>query len=109
MDHIKKFQGLLGELFQFDVADLDFGIYRIMNYKRGVIERFIQEDLPRSISEELAKGALAGQSQAAKALEASRCKVLEALGDDALGAAGALNEKYHETKAGKEYLEAVLF
>jgi adenine-specific DNA-methyltransferase len=49
MNHIKKFQGLLEELFQFDAADLDFGVYRIMNYKRGVIERFIQEDLPRSI------------------------------------------------------------
>ncbi|MCK9230520.1 MAG: hypothetical protein M0Q23_07325 [Syntrophales bacterium] len=46
MDNIQKFQGLLKELFQFDAADLDFGIYRIMNYKRGVIERFIQEDLP---------------------------------------------------------------
>ena len=30
MDNIKKFQGLLEELFQFDAADLDFGIYRIM-------------------------------------------------------------------------------
>lgn len=29
--HISKFQQLLRELFQFDCADLDFGIYRIMN------------------------------------------------------------------------------
>jgi hypothetical protein len=36
----KRFQTLLRELFQFDSADLDFGIYRIMNHKRAVIERF---------------------------------------------------------------------
>lgn len=35
MDNIHKFQVLLEELFQFSAADLDFGIYRIMNYKRG--------------------------------------------------------------------------
>ena len=28
--HLRKFQGLLRELFQFDCADLDFGIYRII-------------------------------------------------------------------------------
>ncbi len=28
-----KFQQLLSELFEFDFADLDFGIYRIMNHK----------------------------------------------------------------------------
>lgn len=105
MDHIEKFQGFLKELFQFDAADLDFGIYRIMNYKRGVIERFIQEDLPKFISEELAQGALAGQTQAAKELEAAKKKVLEIF-DDALDAAGNLL-KYHDTKPGKEYLAAL--
>jgi adenine-specific DNA-methyltransferase len=32
---------LLRGLIQFDCADLDFGIYRIMNRKRDMIERFI--------------------------------------------------------------------
>jgi len=31
---LAKFQALLRELFQFECADLDFGIYRIMNHKR---------------------------------------------------------------------------
>jgi len=68
-DNQVKFQSLLRELFQFECADLDFGIYRIMNYKRGVIERFITEDLPKAVSQELAQGALADQSQAAEALD----------------------------------------
>lgn len=29
-----KFQDLLRTLFQFDCVGLDFGIYRILNYKR---------------------------------------------------------------------------
>jgi adenine-specific DNA-methyltransferase len=105
-DNLAKFQSLLRELFQFDCADLDFGIYRIMNHKRAVIERFITTDLPQAITEELERGALAEQSQAARILEAARQKVLEALGDDALDAQGNLAEKYRETKAGKEYLAA---
>ncbi|HOE03415.1 MAG TPA: site-specific DNA-methyltransferase [Anaerolineaceae bacterium] len=104
-DHQIKFQSLLRELFQFDCADLDFGIYRIMNYKRGVIERFIQEDLPRSISKELAQGVLAEQTQAAQGLEDAKKKIFEIF-DDALDATGNLI-KYHNTKPGKEYLAAL--
>jgi adenine-specific DNA-methyltransferase len=48
--YTEKFQQLLRELFQFDCADLDFGIYRIMNYKRDVIEKFIAQDLPKAIA-----------------------------------------------------------
>lgn len=101
-----KFQQLLRELFQFDCADLDFGIYRIMNFKRAIIEGFISEDLPRLVNDELNKGALAAQSQAIQELDAARKKVLEALGEDALDAHGNLAEKYRETKAGREYLVA---
>ena len=32
---LDKLRRLLAELFQLDQADLDFGIYRIMNAKRG--------------------------------------------------------------------------
>lgn len=103
---LKKFQSLLRDLFQFDSADLDFGIYRIMNHKRQVIERFIAQDLPQEIAKELSEGALAEQGQAREALQAARQKVLDALGEDALDASGDLVEKYRETKAGKEYLEA---
>jgi len=33
MYSLKKFQELLGRLFQFEALDLDFGICRILNYK----------------------------------------------------------------------------
>lgn len=71
-DSQAKFQQLLRELFQFDSADLDFGIYRIMNHKRDVIERFIAVDLPQAIADELDQGALAAQSERMRELEVER-------------------------------------
>lgn len=106
MKPAEKFQNLLRELFEFESADLDFGIYRIMNHKRQVIERWIQEDLPQAIREELQRGALAEQQQVQQALEEARQRVLEALGEDAIDAEGNLAEQYHNTKVGKEYMEA---
>ena len=41
----EKLRHLLEELFQFNRADLDFGIYRVMNQKRGEISRFLDGDL----------------------------------------------------------------
>jgi hypothetical protein len=43
--NFEKLQHLLEELFQLDQADLDFGIYRIMNQKRDEIVRFLERDL----------------------------------------------------------------
>jgi adenine-specific DNA-methyltransferase len=102
---LSKFQDLLKDLFQFDCADLDFGIYRIMNHKRQVIEKWIAEDLPRAISDELQCGALHEQNQAKQALDTARQNVLENLGADALDVDGNL-VKYRESPIGKKYLEA---
>ncbi|MBW2075914.1 MAG: hypothetical protein JRI58_14440 [Deltaproteobacteria bacterium] len=103
-----KFQQLLRELFQFDSADLDFGIYRIMNHKRQVIERFIKEDLPKAIQEELQQGALAEHQQLAKETEVTRIEILkmaEGLGEEALDASGNLLPNWHTRPIGKKYLE----
>ncbi len=40
-----KLKRILDELFMFDQADLDFGIYRIMNVRRAEIRRFLDDDL----------------------------------------------------------------
>lgn len=93
----EKFQRLLRELFQFDCADLDFGIYRIMNYKRDVIERFITKDLPEAIGDELDRGALADQSQAAKELREVAQQIKETLGKDALDKSCSISTKKRPT------------
>ena len=101
---LKKFQDLLRELFQFDCADLDFGIYRIMNYKRDAIERFINDELPRAIREELQHGGLAERTQTAEKLKDVHARVLKDLGRAAVDADGNLDERFRETPIGKEYL-----
>ncbi|MFN3780669.1 MAG: hypothetical protein ACK4SO_00665 [Candidatus Kapaibacteriota bacterium] len=55
MESIQKFQDLLKKLFQFESSDLDFGIYRILNYKRERIEKFIEEDLKNKVEEAFGK------------------------------------------------------
>lgn len=49
----------MSELFQLDNADLDFGIYRIMNLRRDELHRFIDKDLLDAVAkgfEEIKKG-----------------------------------------------------
>ena len=41
--NLDKLRGLLAELFQLNQADLDFGIYRIMNQKRDEITAFLRQ------------------------------------------------------------------
>lgn len=99
----EKFQTLLRELFQFDCADLDFGIYRIMNYKRGVIEKFITEDLPEAVSEELNQGILLDQAQIAGDLKETKEQIVENLGRNAPDGDGSLAEAFHGTPLGDKY------
>jgi len=100
---IDTFQALLRELFQFDCADLDFGIYRIMNYKRDVIERFITKDLPQAVAEELDRGALADQSQANKELKELEQQI-RGIDAHAIDADGNLTDAIKKLDIGKKYL-----
>jgi adenine-specific DNA-methyltransferase len=80
--HLDKFKKLLAELFMFDQADLDFGVYRIMNAKRDEITKFLDRDLLPQVREAL--GELEQADRAA--IEAELMKAIEqarALGADA--------------------------
>ena len=104
--YLTKFQGLLRELFQFDCADLDFGIYRIMNHKRDQVERFISEQLPSSVAAELDRGPLAQQAQAEAKRETVAQRVRQALGEAAIDENGELDAALHTLPIGQEYLKA---
>ena len=101
----KKFQELLRELFQFDCADLDFGIYRIMNQKRDLIEQFIEKDLLDAVGKELKKGALREQGDLADQIGTLAARIREDIADDAIDADGRLAEAHGKTKPGKQYIE----
>lgn len=55
-DQYKRLVATLQEIFQLDQADLDFGIYRIMNQKRKEITDFLENRLLVQVKETLAKG-----------------------------------------------------
>ncbi|OPY18445.1 MAG: putative methyltransferase [Syntrophus sp. PtaB.Bin075] len=55
MTQYDKLKAILREMFQMDQADLDFGIYRIMNARRTDIERFLDKELLPQVKEEFAK------------------------------------------------------
>lgn len=46
-----QLQVLLRSLFQLDLSDLDFGVYRVLRRKRDDIEAFLNEQLPRRVTE----------------------------------------------------------
>lgn len=55
--------------FEFDLADLDFGVHRIQNCMRALIERCVGDDLPAVIHQELQQGALAEPQKMLEELE----------------------------------------
>ena len=50
-ENYKKLIRTLRQLFEMDKADLDFGIYRIMNQKRDEINKFLEKDLLPQVKE----------------------------------------------------------
>lgn len=51
-NHLQQLQKLLGQLFQIDKAELDFGMYKIMNYKKDEVDTFISKTLPAIVEKE---------------------------------------------------------
>lgn len=95
-----QFIALLGDLFQLNQPELDFGLYRILHARSAQIKTFIDTELGSEIDAHFA-----GQSQsnAHDALEAARVKVSETLGEDAFLPTGELKPEYRGTKVGKEF------
>lgn len=55
MTHYTQLKDVLNEIFELDKADLDFGIYRIINQKRKQVTEFIEKQLPNDIKKALSE------------------------------------------------------
>jgi len=77
MSNYENLQKVLKEVFEMDKADLDFGIYRIMNQKRVQVNDFIDRRLPKEIKDILAQI----QSKDSITLQAELEKMGKALDD----------------------------
>ena len=107
-ESLQKLQNLLQQLFRSDAADLDFGIYRIINYRRDQIQNFINEELPTIVNNAL--NANTGAESAHERITELENQVRELganLGEEMLDADGNLiNETYRERPLIQQYLEA---
>lgn len=52
-----RFIATMKKVLMLDQADLDFGIYRIMNQKRDQIEPYLNNDLRRQVTEAIRENA----------------------------------------------------
>ena len=93
MNSLQKFQDLLKELFQFEASDLDFGIYRILNYKRGQIKSFIQGELKNKVESSFAKHRDERLTNINQRFESAKEKIIQSLGIEFKSTKGSKNER----------------
>ena len=100
-ESLQKLQKLLQQLFRADAADLDFGIYRIINYRRDQLQAFIDEKLPTIVNDTLDANAEieSEQKEFASLREQIPDGMLDA--DDSL-----INEAFAQVPIVKKFLEA---
>ena len=99
----KNLQNLLKKLFQFDSADLDFGIYRIMNQKRDAIEKFIEKDLIEAVDVAFDKYSTVNKGEIEKELNEIKARIKSNLGQDAINEFGEITPIFMESPLAKEY------
>ena len=102
---LQKLQNLLQQLFRADAADLDFGIYRIINHRRDQLQAFIAEELPTIVNDALDENT--ETASAHEALDDIKNRVKDAFGEDVLDADGNLiDDTIRDRPLVKQYLEA---
>ena len=100
-ESLQKLQSLLQQLFRADAADLDFGIYRIINFRRNQIQNFIDKELPTIIKDILDENDEA--DTAGKEIESLREQIPEGMLD---ANDNPINEVFAQVPVVKDYLES---
>ena len=81
MTNYEKLINTLKEVFMLDKAELDFGIYRIMNQKRKDIEQFLEVDLVPQVKQVLSESLSVDKQALQKELD-DAIKAAQTLGAD---------------------------
>ena len=102
---LETLKELLRELFQFDNAELDFGIYRIMNHKRAEIDRFLDVGLSKIVDDALEGGVEAQRASQASELEKVAEQIRQLVSEDAITSDGELKPEYRASNIGERYME----
>ncbi len=88
MNALTHLQDLLRDLFQLDLADLDFGLYRLLRLKQQDVDAFLTGQLPRRVEE--AFQTVAGEERAVLDKEVSSLaeRIRIEVSEDALSDSG---------------------
>ena len=92
----KKLQDLRQKTFRADAADLDFGIYRIINYRRDQLQTFLDEELPAIVDNIL--NARAGVKAAQQKVEDMTQEIRQPLSDNVIDISGHLINRASDKK-----------
>ncbi|MCW3998887.1 MAG: site-specific DNA-methyltransferase [Candidatus Bathyarchaeota archaeon] len=94
----EKVKSLLRELFQFDNQDLDFGIYRIMNFKRKEIEKFIEQDLIAEAERQFQEYSQVGQADLKNEVERLKAEIVRDFGEGTIDSEGKVKKNSDSPK-----------
>ncbi len=106
MDSLQRLKDLFRELFQLDVADLDFGLYRLFRLKRAEVEAFLNEQLPQEVDRAFAAVTTADRDRLQKLIQERAQQARAFVAPDAILPTGEPNPRYAEIKAVQDYVEA---
>ncbi len=99
MDALERLQAFFRDLFLLDLADLDFGIYRLYHLKQEEIEKFITKQLPREVGEAFASVSDEEKQALQREIAELQAEIKNQISDDAILPDGAINPEYREIKA----------
>jgi len=94
----------LKEIFRSDRSDLDFGIYRILNFKRKEIERFIEEDLVKQAESEFSELVKANFEEQKSELDGLKEEINRDFGEGTIDERGEVR-RLHDAPKIKRYIE----
>ena len=92
----KKLQDLLQKTFRADAADLDFGIYRIINYRPDQLQTFLDEELPAIVDNILNARTVVEAAQ--QKVEDMTQEIRQTLGDNVIEISGHLINRASDKK-----------
>lgn len=99
----EKVRKLLRDLFQFENQDLDFGIYRIMNFKRKEINEFIDNTLIDEAETQFRKYASIGTINLGTEIKQLIAEINRDFGDNTIDKEGNVKNN-HEAPKIKDYI-----
>jgi adenine-specific DNA-methyltransferase len=102
-ESLAKLQELLRALLQLDLADLDFGIYRLLHLKRAEIEAFLTDQLPRHVAEAFETSALADREALKAEIADLAAKIRTEIADDAILPGGDVSPQAPKAKILETY------